>query len=531
MHSSVRFILAGQIEEVVNGDPTRTVLEYLREQKGLCGTKEGCAEGDCGACTVVIGELHGEGMRYQAVNSCIQFLPSLDGKQLICVEDLATPGNQSADVQLPGIQLHAVQQAMVDQHGSQCGFCTPGFVMSLFSMFHHQPDQAITREQTELGLAGNLCRCTGYAPIVRAAEQALTAGRTDRFSQQESERIAQLNNIQSNDCLSYTESAHADLAGTKSSGAANTYTYLRNEIDGSPGHEQRQTRTFYSPRSLQTLCELLHEHPNATMVAGATDVGLWVTKKLQRLETIIYLGKVDELKQLDDDGKHLTIGAGVTYADASDRLCALYPGFQTLINRLGGAQVRNAGTIGGNIANGSPIGDMPPALIALGARLVLCSVDGQREIDLEDFFIKYGKQDLRAGECVQQIKLPKPSESQRFATYKISKRIEQDISALCSAFALQVEDGQITHARVCFGGMAGTPKRALHCENVLIGRPFVQETINAAMQAILDDYTPMSDMRASANYRMQVAQNLLQRFYLEHSDVNYPVRLEGNEHA
>lgn len=525
MHSLIRFILAGKIEEVASGDPTQTVLEYLREQKGLCGTKEGCAEGDCGACTVVIGELHGNGMRYQAVNSCIQFLPSLDGKQLICVEDLATPGNKSADlqlpdlqlpdlqlpgvqlpgVQLPGVQLHAVQQAMVDQHGSQCGFCTPGFVMSLFSMFHHQTHQAITREQTELGLAGNLCRCTGYAPIVRAAEQALTAGRTDRFTLKEAQRISQLKDIQGSSCLVFGET--------------------RTET----GSEQH--RACYAPKSLETLCKLLQEHPNATMVAGATDVGLWVTKKLRQLHTIIYLGEVAELNQMDDNGEHLTIGAAVTYANANDQLCKLYPGLQTLINRIGGAQVRNAGTIGGNIANGSPIGDMPPALIALGAKLVLCGVEGQREIDLKDFFVEYGKQDLRRGECVQQIKLPNPPDSQLFATYKISKRFEQDISALCGAFVLQVEDGQITNARVCFGGMAGTPKRATHCETALIGQPFVQQTISAGMHAMRDDYTPMSDMRASANYRMQVAQNLLQRFYLEHSDVDYPVRFQGNQHA
>lgn len=491
MRTSLRFILSGQIEELANGDPTQTVLEYLREHKGLCGTKEGCAEGDCGACTVVIGELVGDSMRYQAVNSCIQLLPSLDGKQLICVEDLAVPQSNTASP--AGVKLHAVQQAMVDQHGSQCGFCTPGFVMSLFSMFHHQSEQAASREQIELGLAGNLCRCTGYAPILRAAQQTLNADRSDHFDQHHAEHVSQLKRIQSEQDLAYT-----DLANR---------------------------RQFYAPRSMESVCKLLHETPDSTLVAGATDVGLWVTKKLQQLPTVIYLGNVTELLQCEHQGEYLIIGAAVSYTDASDHLCAAYPGLQPLINRIGGTQVRNAGTIGGNIGNGSPIGDMPPALIALGAKLVICSLEGQREIDLQDFFIEYSKQDLRRGECIQQIKLPLPNEQQLFATYKVSKRFEQDISALCGAFALTIEDGQIKDARICFGGMAGIPKRASHCEAAIIGQPFLPDTIKAGMLAMRADYTPMSDMRASANYRMQVAQNLLQRFYLENSDVDYMTQL------
>lgn len=481
MHTTVRFILAGRVEEIHHCDPTRTVLEFLREDKGLTGTKEGCAEGDCGACTVVIGELHEQGVRYRAVNSCIQFLPTLDGKQLVTIEDLSRSGEQ----------LHVVQQAMVDQHGSQCGFCTPGFVMSLFSMFHHQPDHAIARRDIDLGLAGNLCRCTGYAPIVRAAQQSLTANRRDRFSADEKQTAALLQTIQP--------------AGTL-------------EIS----HGQRQ---FYAPRSIDELCDLLQDHPGAVMVAGATDVGLWVTKQMRVLDTLIYLGAVPELQILENDGATLRIGAAVSYTDSMQAIASHYPAFLPLIERLGATQVRNAGTVGGNIANGSPIGDMPPGLIAAGARLVLHGSEGQRIIDLEDFFIAYGEQDLRTGEFVEQILLPVPPESRIFATYKVCKRFEQDISAVCGAFSLHIEKGTIMDARICFGGMAEIPKRASNCETALHGKAWGQESISLAMQALPEDFTPVSDMRAGAQYRMQVAQNLLQRFYLEHSAQPYPVRL------
>ena len=481
MHDTVRFILAGQLEEVGNCDPTRTVLEFLREDKGLTGTKEGCAEGDCGACTVVIGELHDNGIRYRAVNSCIQFLPTLDGKQLVTIEDLGTPRGQ----------LHAIQQAMVDQHGSQCGFCTPGFVMSLFSMFHDRPDQDIARLDIDLGLAGNLCRCTGYAPIVRAAQQSLQADRHDQFTLDAKQTADLLKKIQPPASL---------------------------EIS----HGQRQ---FYAPRSVDELCNLLQNHPKAVMVAGATDVGLWVNKQMQILDTIIYLGAVRDLQLLEDDGETLRIGAVVSYTDSMQAIASQYPAFLPLMERIGAAQVRNAGTVGGNIANGSPIGDMPPGLIAAGASLALRSSTGQRIIDLEDFFIGYGKQDLKKGEFVEQIILPAAHPSQVFATYKISKRAEQDISAVCGAFSFRIEAGIIVDARVCFGGMAEIPKRAVFCEAVLNGKKWDQGSIKLAMQAMADDFTPISDMRASAHYRMQVAQNLLWRFYLEHSKRPYPIRL------
>ena len=485
MHNTIRFILAGQVKEVPRCTPAKTVLEFLREDSGLTGTKEGCAEGDCGACTVVIGELQGDSIRYQAVNSCIQFLASLDGKQLITVEDLSPSPDQA------GRDLHPVQQAMVEQHGSQCGFCTPGFVMSLFAMYHNKPEHDVNRTDIELGLAGNLCRCTGYAPIVRAAQEALKADREDEFTLLGEHHIELLKSIQPKDSL---------------------------EAVGENGR-------FFTPRSVSELCTLLQRHPDAVLVAGATDVGLWVTKQNRQLETIIYLGAIPELKLIEDDGTNLHIGATASYTDASGSICTYYPAFRPLIDRIGATQVRNAGTIGGNIANGSPIGDMPPGLISLGARLVLRSKQGTRCIDLEDYFISYGKQDLRTGEFVEQVILPAPSGDQIFSTYKVSKRIEQDISAVCGAFSMQIENGQILHARVCFGGMAETPKRATACEQMLNGNSWNQQTITDAMEAMLEDYSPISDMRASADYRMRVAQNLLQRFFLEHTNNPFPVRL------
>ncbi len=485
MHNTVRFILAGQLEEIHNCAPTRTVLEFLREEKGLTGTKEGCAEGDCGACTVVIGELHENRIRYRAINSCIQFLASLDGKQLVTVEDL-TPTNNQADA-----ELHVVQQAMVDQHGSQCGFCTPGFVMSLFAMYHNRTEADLKRADIDLGLAGNLCRCTGYAPIVRAAEQALAFERNDRFTADEQHIIDLLKTIQPTEALQ-TNSASGQ---------------------------------FYAPHTVDELCRLLQTHPQATLVAGATDVGLWVTKQQRSLEKIIYLGAVVELKEIKDGNGYLSIGAAVSYTDSTQAITSRYPEFLSLIERIGATQVRNVGTIGGNIANGSPIGDMPPGLIAIGARLNLRSSRAQRCIDLEDYFISYGKQDLENGECVEQVLLPYPKENQLFATYKISKRFEQDISAVCAAFSIQVNSGKISNARVCFGGMAEIPKRATSCEQILNGSSWSQQTINQAKQALLDDFTPLTDMRASARYRHQVSQNLLQRFFLEHTETSYPVRL------
>lgn len=491
MSDGIRFLLGERAVEVKDFDPQTTVLDWLRIQAHRTGTKEGCAEGDCGACTVVLGELQGDSIRYRAFNACILLLATLDGKQLITVEDLASDG------------LHPVQQALVDHHGSQCGFCTPGFVMSLFAMVHEdgraegwKPGGA-GRAAIDEGLAGNLCRCTGYAPIVQAAEQVLAEPVDDRFSANREQTVSALRAI-----------------GRKHG--------LQLEYEG---------RRFYSPQSIDELCQLLVRHPDAVLLAGGTDVGLWITKQLRVLRTLIYTANVPELHQLEvNKGQAcLEIGAAVSYTDAMGALCALYPDFRPLLSRLGAVQVRNAGTIGGNIANGSPIGDMPPPLIALGARLVLRSATGRRELDLEDFFIGYGKQDLRTGECVEQVLLPVPCPEDHtdlhFRVYKLAKRFDQDISAVCAAFALQLKGEIVQSIRICYGGMAGVPARARKTESVLLGANWSQEIIDQAMAAMAQDFQPLTDWRAGSEYRMLASQNLLQRFYLE-TTTTEPVQVD-----
>lgn len=480
MSSAIRFYLGEELQEIHDVDPQLTVLEWLRTHQRRTGTKEGCAEGDCGACTVTVVEAGPEGLRYRALASCIQLLPMLDGKQLITVEDLA--GSNGPAPATLSHRLHPVQQALVDQHGSQCGFCTPGFVMSLFTLYHAGGEQA-DRQRIDQAIAGNLCRCTGYAPIVRAALLSMESAPDDRFHRSQERLALQLG------ALRRSESLHLEFAG----------------------------RHYHAPRHLAEVWQLLQDNPQARLVAGATDVGLWITKQLQVFDCLIDLTRVPELQvlELDEQAAMLHIGAAVTYTDALGVLARVYPGMGEMLLRLGAEQVRNAGTIGGNIANGSPIGDMPPALVALGARLILSCASGRREIALEDFFLEYGKQDLRPGECVECVRVPLLNASQKFAVYKISKRFDQDISALCGAFCFELKDGKIQLARICFGGMAGTPQRARSAEQALLGQTWNEAAVEQAQAGVAEDYSPLTDWRASQEYRLRVAQNLLQRFFLE----------------
>ncbi|OSQ40665.1 FAD-binding molybdopterin dehydrogenase [Thalassospira mesophila] len=490
MRSDIRFLLGNEDRRIGNIDPQTTVLNYLRLNEHKFGTKEGCAEGDCGACTIVLGEVDeaaAGGMSYRTVNACIQFVPTLDGKQLLTVEHL-----KSADG-----SLHPVQQAMVDNHGSQCGFCTPGFVMSLYKIWLDGGEEE--RGAINDALAGNLCRCTGYGPIIEAARQSGGAAINDTIEQSRRWDVA-----------SRLKGLIGDDGGLSLS------------------HESGR---YFAPRSSDELAQLLITHPDAVILAGGTDVGLWVTKHLMRLDPIIYIGDVADLKQVEQIGSDLHIGAGATYSAAHDALGAVAADIGELIRRIGSRQIRNAGTVGGNIANGSPIGDTPPALIALGARIVLRMGDVRRDIALEDFFITYGKQDRAKGEFVEKIIVPQPGAQTQFKAWKISKRFDQDITAVLGAFAITLENGVIRDIRVAFGGMAGTPMRAKKCEAALMGQPWNDATLNAARRALADDFKPMTDMRASGEYRMLVAQNLLSKLFIETTQPGVATRLVGKAAA
>jgi xanthine dehydrogenase small subunit len=483
MTDSIRFLLGHEPRELRDIDPTMTVLNYLRLVERRCGTKEGCAEGDCGACTVVLGELAGERIRYRAVNACIQFLPTLDGRQLITVEQL-----KDADG-----RLHPVQQAMVDAHGSQCGFCTPGFVMSLFALFHEQ--ERPNRGEINDTLAGNLCRCTGYGPIVTAAETMYGSPRHDGFATAQPATLAALRTLRNGE----TTTMNGD------------------------------SRRFFAPTHIDDLVRLVGEHPTATLLAGGTDVGLWVTKQRRRLDPVIYVGNVAELQRIDVTATHIEIGAAVTYADLHALIGRHYHDFGEVIRRLGSTQIRNAGTMGGNIANGSPIGDSPPPLIALGATLVLRSAAGRREMPLEDYFIAYGKQDRWRGEFVEMIRLPLPRAGWQFRCYKISKRFDQDITAALGAFNIKLANGVVEDIRIAFGGMAPTPKRALACEATLKGKLWTRVTVAEGQLALRQDYTPITDMRASKAYRSLVAEKLLLKFFIETTDADVETRVVGEQ--
>ena len=442
---TVAFLLNGTPVRIEGEAPTRTLLDWLREVRGLKGTKEGCNEGDCGACTVMVTDAEGS----KALNACILFLPQLHGKAVRTVEGISGPDGQ----------MHPVQAAMVTHHGSQCGFCTPGFVVSM-AVAHL--NGAVDHDDQ---LAGNLCRCTGYAPIIRAAEAA------------SGEVVPEW--------MVADRAAVADFAA------------------GEAG--------AFRPSDSDTLADWYVEHPDAVLVAGATDVGLWVTKQLRELRPVAFLNGVEDLKAVEVQGGQLHVGACVTISALREAVKDRLPSFGELLRRYASVQVRNAATIGGNIANGSPIGDGPPALIALGATLHLRRGDEMRSIPLEDFFLEYRKQDRRPGEFVAGVSFAEQAPALR--CYKISKRFDQDISAVCGCFNVTVTDGVVEEARIAFGGMAGVPKRASAAEAALVGKPWSEATVEAAAQAMAGDFTPLSDMRASAGYRMLTAQNLLRRYF------------------
>jgi len=486
MRDHLSFVLNGQTERPRGIDPAMTLLQYLRREKRLTGTKEGCAEGDCGACTVVIGQLRGGRLEHRAVNACILLMPMLEGRSVTTVEHLSGVAKggrpvfakNDATLAEPGNGLlHPVQQAMADCHGSQCGFCTPGIVMSLYAMYLGATGDLPADDV----LAGNLCRCTGYGPIVRAAAEM------GRFPGPASEE-----GTVSGDDMLLAAIAHDETVAL--------------EHDG---------RRFLSPGNLDEFARVYEGSPKANIVSGATDLGLWVTKLHRDIGTLIWTGRVRELQAIREAAGSLHIGAGVTWSELIAPLARHFPDLGELLRRFGSLQVRNAATIGGNIANGSPIGDGPPALIALGARLTLRRGMSRRTMALEDYFLGYGRQDRRPGEFVESVEVPLLADPVRLRCYKVSKRFDQDISAVCGCFNIQTRSETVVSARIAFGGIAAIPKRASAVEAVLMGRPWTLATIAAAQRAFAEDFAPISDMRASADYRAQVARNLLLRYFHE----------------
>ena len=463
MSDAIRFLLDGRMEKLSDFDPTTTLLEWLRGSAGRMGTKEGCAEGDCGACTVLVGELEGEGVLWRAVNACIYFLPMLDGKALMTVESL---GGE-----------HPVQRDMVELHGSQCGFCTPGIVMSLAgrAMGAAGTQEADPRDV----LAGNLCRCTGYGPILEAARRNPPKPAADP------ELVAQLRELRRKErlTLDWTDPA---------TGVA---------------------RRWIKPHDVADLARARLESPEARIVAGATDVGLWVTKRHRVLPEILHIG--DLMREIEETPEGLKLGAGVRYAEAHAPMTRIHADLGELVRRIGATQVRNSGAVGANIANGSPIGDTPPALIALDAVLTLRRGDERRSLPLESYFLEYGKQDLRSGEFVESVFIPRPTPQDFIRIVKLTKRFDSDISAVCMGLRLRMEGEVVASARLAFGGMAGTPKRAAAAEVALTGRALSPESLEAAARALAQDFAPLTDMRGSSAYRLEAAGNLLRRLWFE----------------
>ncbi len=477
----IRFFFRGQIQEVRSLPPTTSVLRWLRESADACGSKEGCAEGDCGACTVLVGELDAqERLQLRNLNACIQFLPMLDGKALFTVEDLGSSR-----------QLNPVQQALVDCHGSQCGFCTPGFAMTLQALYesHQAAGTRPSRQQLADGLAGNLCRCTGYRPILDAGEQMFERP-VQRLDTSAAE--AALRQLREDAPLAYEAFDPA----------------------------QQAPRQLLAPRSLEDLAALRQQWPQSRLLAGATDIGLWVNKQHRDVGTLISTLQVAALREWRAEPWHdgqpgLWIGAAVSLEDAWTALVDRVPALRELWLRFASPPVRHAGTLGGNIANGSPIGDGAPALIALGAEIVLRLGAVQRRLPLQDFYLDYMKNALQPGEFVEALHLPLPGEDWQLRGYKIAKRYDSDISAVCAVFALRLAQGKVREVRLVYGGMACIVKRASQAEAALLDQAWDEHTLQTAVAALPQDFQPLSDLRASAAYRLQVAGNLLRRFWLE----------------
>jgi len=465
--STVKFLLNNKILEINSPDPNQTILNYIRTELKKTGTKEGCAEGGCGACTVVVGELVNGQLEYSAINSCIAFVPSLSGKQLLIVEDLvSTNGN-----------LHPVQDAMVKFHGSQCGFCTPGFVMSLFSMFKN--NKSYNSELIKDSISGNLCRCTGYRPIIDAAKSLNKVNKNDQFSKNKSKIIKLLKKINSKNI------------------------FIKNE-----------DKTFFSPKTIKDLKNIIKKNSNFNLLAGGTDLSLKVTKERKEISCIINLKEIKELDFIKINKKNIEVGAATSLTKFEIQIKKYYPDFYTILKRYGSVQIRNVGTIGGNIATASPIGDTLPILLSLNAEILIESPNKKKVLSINNFFIDYRKTKLKKNEFIRSIKIPLFKKN-IFKAFKISKRFDDDISSICGSFNFEIKNGKINQAYIAFGGMAAVPKRAKACEAMLRNKPLTMDTFAEAKDYLEKDLNPIGDMRASKEYRLEVAKNLLIKCFLE----------------
>ena len=463
---TLRFVLGHRPHALPDVAPDRTLLDVLREDLRCTAVKEGCASGDCGACTVAVAEAEEGGrLHWRAINSCIRLAHSVEGMAVFTAEDIAGEGGR----------LHPAQRAMLECHGSQCGFCTPGFVMSLFTLHRQRDGVAVSRDEALHALSGNLCRCTGYRPILDAAQ---TMHHWPDVPLDESGLLQQLKLL--------AQDGRAPVADS----ASNFYA---------------------TPTTLSELLRLRAAHPQALIAAGTTDVGLWVTKQHRRFGQIIDVTRVTELRRIERGAHSLSIGAAASLTEAFDALAESRPQLKPFFDRFAGLPVRESGTLGGNVANGSPIGDSMPLLIALGATLVIASTRGERTLPIEDFYLAYRKTALAPDEVLARIEVPQPTPHEWLRADKISKRFEDDISAVCLAVALQVEDGVIHSARIGAGGVAAVPARAIQTEAALAGQQCAEAIFDAAATVLEAEFKPLSDMRASSAYRRAVLGNLLRR--------------------
>ena len=463
---TIQFLLNDKILKIKNPDPNKTILNYIRNDLKKTGTKEGCAEGGCGACTIVLGELIKNKIVYKAINACISFLPILNGKQLILVEDLNN-----------GNDLHPVQEAMIKFHGSQCGFCTPGFTMSLFSM--HKNNRSINSEVIDEALSGNLCRCTGYRPIIDAAKSLNNRNDQDKFKQKQIKTINLLKKIKSIDI----------------------------EINNSG-------KKFFAPKTINNLKKILNKYPNAKILSGGTDLSLEVTKFRKEIKTIISLNSIEKLNFIKKNRNLLEIGATTSLLEFQNFIKSYFLDFHDILKRYGSLQIRNVGTIAGNIATASPIGDTLPLLLTLDAKIVVQGKNRKKIFSLSEFFISYRKTKLKKGEFIYSVKIP-INKDNIFKAYKISKRFDDDISSVCGSFSFLIKKNKITKAAIAYGGMSAIPKRASAIEKKLINSEFSENSFSKAVDLINKDFSPMDDMRASSEYRLAVAKNLLLKAFYE----------------